>query len=89
MECDYLELSQFPYKTHQSPYNSYPSPLRTSRFLTNYNPPTHENQLEVSGFVCFIGLVSWMHNPFKDKYNKNPILTPKQWNKLKAKNNHS
>ena len=34
MEGDYLELSQFPYNSHQSPDNSYPSPLGTSRFLT-------------------------------------------------------
>ena len=34
MECDYLELSQFPYNSHQFPYNSYPSPLETTGFLT-------------------------------------------------------
>ena len=34
MEGDYLKLSQFPYNFHQSPYNSYPSPLGTTRFLT-------------------------------------------------------
>ena len=34
MECDYLELSQFPYNSHQFSYNSYPSPLGTTGFLT-------------------------------------------------------
>ena len=34
MEGDYLKLSQFPYNFHQSPYNSYPSPLGTTGFLT-------------------------------------------------------
>ena len=34
MEGDYLELSQFPYNFHQSPYNSYPSPLGNTGFLT-------------------------------------------------------
>ena len=35
MEGDYLELSQFPYNSHQSTYNSYPSPLGTTGFLTS------------------------------------------------------
>ena len=34
MEGDYLELSQFPYNSNQSPYNPYPIPLETTRFLT-------------------------------------------------------
>ena len=34
MEGDYLKLSQFSYNSHQSPYNSYPSPLGTTEFLT-------------------------------------------------------
>ena len=34
MKGDYLELSQFPYNSHQSSYNSYLSPLGTTRFLT-------------------------------------------------------
>ena len=34
MDGDYFELSQFPYNSHQSPYNSYTSQLGTSRFLT-------------------------------------------------------
>ena len=34
MKVDYLELSQFPYNSHQFSYNSYLSPLGTSRFPT-------------------------------------------------------
>ena len=35
MEDDYLELSQFLYNSHQSTYNSYPSSLGTTGFLTS------------------------------------------------------
>lgn len=35
MEGDYLKLSKFLYNTHTFPYNSYPSPLETTGFLTN------------------------------------------------------
>ena len=34
MEGDYLELSQFSYNSHKFPYNSYPSALGTTGFLT-------------------------------------------------------
>ena len=33
MEGDYLELSQFPYNSHQFPNNSYLSPLGTVGFV--------------------------------------------------------
>ena len=36
MEGDYLELSQFPYNSHQFSYNSYSSSLGTTGFLTQY-----------------------------------------------------
>ena len=35
MDGDYLELSQFPCNSHTFPYNSYPSPFGTTRFLTS------------------------------------------------------
>ena len=35
MKGDYLELSQFPYNSHQFSYNSYPSLLGTTGFLTS------------------------------------------------------
>ena len=35
MEGDYLELSQFPYNSHQFSYNSHQSPLGTTGFLTS------------------------------------------------------
>ena len=35
MEGDCFELSSFSYHFHQFPYNLYPSPLGTTRFLTS------------------------------------------------------
>ena len=31
-----IELSQYPYNSHQFPYNFYPSPLGTTKFLTKF-----------------------------------------------------
>ena len=35
MEGNHHKLSQFLYNSHQFPYNFYPSPLGTTRFLTS------------------------------------------------------
>ena len=31
-----IELSQYPYNSHKFPYNFYPSPLGTTKFLTKF-----------------------------------------------------
>ena len=46
MEGDYLELNQFPENFHTFPYNSFPSPLGTTRFLTS---GIRDDDLETSG----------------------------------------
>ena len=46
MEGDYLELSQFPYNFYTFPYNSYPSLLEITWFLTSGIKATDLDMIE-------------------------------------------
>ena len=53
MEGNYLELSQFPYNSHQSLYNSHPIPLGTTRFLTFMGLADRGVVVVGYGYGCF------------------------------------
>ena len=56
MEGDNLELSQFPYNSHQFSYNSHQSPLGTTGSLIACMPSWRKTIWETTGLAMFCGV---------------------------------